>query len=262
MVNFGLLSDDGAIYAKFLPANVTSLIQPMDQGVIQSLKRRYRKRLLQRLIIEDDCGTSIVDFLKGINLKIVIDLVYAAWAEICKDTLRKSWRKIIPIVSICSKIMSQSPQAKASRGYGVWRGLRIRIDHGENAEEVAVTNDVPVDLFQVLGYEMESDEINTRLDSDVGDSGVQVYTDAEICEIVSRSSEPPEDEAYDEEEDEEEECQISNSDAARMFEWGLSWLEHQPEATVYNTSVLRELHALAAKKRMESIKQTKLGKYF
>ena len=84
--------------------------------------------------------------------------------------------------------------------------------------------------------------------------------DAEICEIVSQSSEPPEDEAYDEEEDEkEEECQISNSDAARMFERGLSWLEHQPEATVYNTSVLRELHALAAKKRMESIKQTKLS---
>ena len=63
--------------------------------------------------------------------------------------------------------------------------------------------------------------------------------DAEICEKVSRSSEPPEDEAFDEEEDEEEEeCQISNSDAARMFEWGLSWLEHQPESTVYNTSVL------------------------
>ena len=91
-----LVSDDGAIYAKILPANVTSLIQPMDQGVIQSLKRRYKKRLLQRLIIEDDCGTSIV---KGINLKIVMDLVYAAWPEICKDTLRKSWRKIIPIVS-------------------------------------------------------------------------------------------------------------------------------------------------------------------
>ena len=102
--------------------------------------------LLQRLIIEDDCGTSIVDFLKGINLKIVIDLVYAAWAEICKDTLRKSWRKIIPIVSRTSKCTpvlaklyelavsdeedtDQSPQAKASRGCGVWRGLRIRIDH-------------------------------------------------------------------------------------------------------------------------------------
>ena len=35
-----LVSDDGAIYAKFLPANVTSLIQPMNQGVIQGGTRR------------------------------------------------------------------------------------------------------------------------------------------------------------------------------------------------------------------------------
>ena len=33
-----LVSDDGAILAKFLPPNVTSLIQPMDQGVIQCVK--------------------------------------------------------------------------------------------------------------------------------------------------------------------------------------------------------------------------------
>jgi hypothetical protein len=34
---------------------------------------------MERLIIEDDTGTSIVDFLKGI--KAVIDLVHAAWTE-------------------------------------------------------------------------------------------------------------------------------------------------------------------------------------
>ena len=34
------------IKAKFLPPNVTSLIQPMDQGVIENIKRRYRKRLM------------------------------------------------------------------------------------------------------------------------------------------------------------------------------------------------------------------------
>ena len=38
-----LVSDDGKIYAKFLPANITSLIQPMDQGVLESMKRTYRK---------------------------------------------------------------------------------------------------------------------------------------------------------------------------------------------------------------------------
>ncbi len=71
----------------------------MDQGVIQSLKKRYKKELLQRLIIEDDLGTSIVDFLKGVNLKVVVDLLHLAWTEISKDTLRKSWRKILPITT-------------------------------------------------------------------------------------------------------------------------------------------------------------------
>ena len=42
------------IVAKYLPPNVTSLIQPMDQGVLESLKRRYKKKLLHRLLIEEE----------------------------------------------------------------------------------------------------------------------------------------------------------------------------------------------------------------
>lgn len=64
-----LTSTDGKIFAKFLPPNVTSLIQPMDQGVIESVKRRYKLKLLRRLVIEDECGISVVDFLKGQNCR-------------------------------------------------------------------------------------------------------------------------------------------------------------------------------------------------
>lgn len=35
------VSDCGNIFSCFSPPNVTSLIQPMDQGVIQNLKCRY-----------------------------------------------------------------------------------------------------------------------------------------------------------------------------------------------------------------------------
>ncbi|KOC71274.1 Jerky protein homolog-like, partial [Habropoda laboriosa] len=38
----------------FLPPNVTSLIQPMDQSVIETFKRNYRKILLRRLLFADD----------------------------------------------------------------------------------------------------------------------------------------------------------------------------------------------------------------
>ena len=43
-----LVSEDQKIVAKFLPPNVTSLIQPMDQGVLESLKRCYRRKLLEK----------------------------------------------------------------------------------------------------------------------------------------------------------------------------------------------------------------------
>ena len=102
------------------------------------------------------------------------------------------------------------------------------------------------------------------MDSDIGNSGVQIYTDDEICELLSRSTDDiePEDGDGDDGEEDEEPCPVTNSDAPKMFDRCLAWLKHQPEVTIYNTSVLRELHALAAKKRMQSIKQTKLDKYF
>ena len=33
------VSEDGQIFVKFLPPNVTSLIQPMNQGVLEALKQ-------------------------------------------------------------------------------------------------------------------------------------------------------------------------------------------------------------------------------
>ena len=58
-----LVSEDGKIIAHYLPPNVTSLIQPMDQGVLEALKRQYKKKILRRLLIGEENGESVVDFL-------------------------------------------------------------------------------------------------------------------------------------------------------------------------------------------------------
>ena len=43
-----------------------------------------------------------------------------------------------------------------------------------------------------------------------------------------------------------------------MIEKRLTWLEYQPEVNPYNTCMLRELHALAVRKRGESLKERTL----
>ena len=50
----------------------------MDQGVLQMVKKRYKKKLLRRLIIEDDMGGSVVSFLNSVNMKVVAEVAAEA----------------------------------------------------------------------------------------------------------------------------------------------------------------------------------------
>ncbi|XP_043466354.1 tigger transposable element-derived protein 2-like [Leptopilina heterotoma] len=69
-----LTSDDGNITCYFLPANTTSLIQPMDQSVIETFKQYW----------------------KAYNLKHVIDNSSDAWAEVSEETLKRCSNKLWP----------------------------------------------------------------------------------------------------------------------------------------------------------------------
>jgi hypothetical protein len=76
--------------SRFLPANVTSLIQPMDQGIIESLKRRHRQKfvgvLLDR-IEKTESGNGLVQAIKTISIKEVIYMIEEAWDKILPTTL-------------------------------------------------------------------------------------------------------------------------------------------------------------------------------
>ena len=158
------------------------------------------------------------------------------------------------------------------------QGVRIRINLASEADSFdndGIINDFNDDdvsaesfatYFEEIGLKLEDEEIEKWLTTDDNDSGIQLYTDDEICEFVSH----PNTEAQQEDEDTEDEdtedeqpaCLVRHSEAAQMFEKCLGWLENQPEATVYNKTLLRELQELAIKKRMECIVQSKITKYF
>ena len=62
---------DGSVTCMFLPPNTTSLIQPMDQGVLQAMKNHYKRKLLQKVICDQDLDPTqnIKEIVKQLTVK-------------------------------------------------------------------------------------------------------------------------------------------------------------------------------------------------
>nr|XP_012151897.1 PREDICTED: jerky protein homolog-like [Megachile rotundata] len=77
----------------YLPPNTTSLIQPMDQGVIAKFKTLYRHQILRRILQYEK---RMEEFYKSFNIKDCIDLVNKSWMDITATNIYNSWSKILP----------------------------------------------------------------------------------------------------------------------------------------------------------------------
>ena len=83
-----LNSIDGKITSRFFRPSVTAFIQPMDQVVLESMKRVYRKNLLRDLISKT--SNEMIPFIKEINMLDGINHISIAWDQVASDTIRKS----------------------------------------------------------------------------------------------------------------------------------------------------------------------------
>ena len=52
----------------FLPANITSVLQPLDQGIIQNVKMHYKRKLLNCALAKIETASSVVDVQKSVNV--------------------------------------------------------------------------------------------------------------------------------------------------------------------------------------------------
>ena len=100
-----LVSADGKITAKFLPPNITALVQPIDQEVLETIKRVYRKLILRDLISQ--LTFTIEDFLKRIDMIKIVGTVSSAWYMVKPSSIRNSWNKLMPLQKSSSKQIIQ-----------------------------------------------------------------------------------------------------------------------------------------------------------
>lgn len=87
----------GEIEVAFLPPNVTSLIQPLDQGIIEMAKRYYRFLLSSSLLAAQEEGLSVIEQLKTVNPGRGIQWIHEAWTTVPPATIYKCWKKLWPV---------------------------------------------------------------------------------------------------------------------------------------------------------------------
>jgi hypothetical protein len=76
----------------FLPPNVTSVVQHLDQGIIASFKIQYKKKLMRWLLSQYDDAT-LEDLRKVVpNIKQTIMWSYEIWSELDAQIIRCCWR--------------------------------------------------------------------------------------------------------------------------------------------------------------------------
>ena len=193
-----LQSDDGEISCIYLPPNTTSLIQPMDQGVLENIKRRYKRDLLLRLLNDDVGSLNIAEFSKTLNIKDAVLMSAKSWDEVDVSSIAKSWNKL----------------------------LKCTDESDRNSD--GARDDVDVDSL-LNDMEVPSEEkIMEWLRADEGDPGYQEFTEEEIISIAREENEGA---LTNEDADDDDEIippTVSHATACQSIQTLLTYLEQQP----------------------------------
>ncbi|CAG4934403.1 unnamed protein product [Parnassius apollo] len=195
--------ENGKFKVKFLPSNVTSLLQPMDQSIIETLKRIYRKQLLRRLLSVDEDNVEVVlSFFKEMNLKECCYMVVDAWDLIEKKTLNKAWN---------------------------------RVHNRENENLItnmddSILEDINDLMLKIqICQDCDEDDMKEWITCDSNDQGFQIMSDDEIVENILQINEQQEMQEDETEEniDIENDAGPSHDEALQALETALSGLKNK-----------------------------------
>ena len=77
----------------FLSKNITSRLQPLDVGIIQNFKVKYRKRLVKYVLARINEYLSTTQISKDVNILIVIRWAQEAPKEVTGTTIKNCFEK-------------------------------------------------------------------------------------------------------------------------------------------------------------------------
>ncbi|XP_064081037.1 tigger transposable element-derived protein 1-like [Macrobrachium nipponense] len=157
------------VQLEFLPANTTSLLQPMDQGVIRAFKALYTRNSLGHLVkaMDDDSEFTLKGFWRKFKIATCLNVIDRSLRDMKKETLNSCWKKLWP--ECVNDYKGFSPQ---------------EIQH------LAIDN--AVKLAKILGGEgfddITKDEVGSLIDTHT-----ELLTDQDLEEIIDSDIDDNED---------------------------------------------------------------------
>ena len=83
---------DPNVRVEFLPPNTTSIIQPMDQGVIATAKAIYKKITFTKA---HETHKTLAAFLKDYDILQAVNNFANAWSQVTKKNMRAVWNPLL-----------------------------------------------------------------------------------------------------------------------------------------------------------------------
>lgn len=240
----------GEIIVKFFPPNVTSIMQPMDQGVLENIKKNYRRLFLEHLLAYTE-KEDIINGLRKITLKNVIYWVSQAWDSVRASTIQKSWSKTIDFENSCDS-EEDIPLSELASKFRGRKEMLCETDKNEEEEK---------SLFELM-QTIEGCENVTRQDVVEWTTADDLEEELSIEEITAAFQETGEDDDDDEVVDGEPPIKISHQEGFAALEKALIYIEQQPEATAADLLLLNRWRNIAARKRRCNLKQKQIDHYF
>lgn len=220
-----LNSIDEHFSVMYLPPDVTVALQPMNQGIIKSIKDHYRKTLTIRLLLSNDIGAD--DFIDNLTIKDCCEMIACSWQSFSSPILSKTWESLLTDKNIAREQDSSPPKP-------------------------VLPSELASSFNQLEDFQVTESDVEAWLNEDSGDHGWAPLTDEQlIAEAIG-----PETfnvnvdikcEHYDEIMQEQDE-QYSAQDALSAIDIVYKWYEKQHTCILEDLEILNKIRNTAMAK--------------
>lgn len=231
----------------FFPANCTSILQPLDMGIIKCFKGYYRKRLVDSALVNIE--NKVENPLKGVNIKEACDNIAGSWWEVTEKTISNCWRKAgISLVEDDDRLEIQ--------------------EKNDVSDEVQCAKNLERSVAHLEERTAKKFEISVE-DYLTADDEIMVFAGISDEDILSEITDEKENDAEEEEDDDDEDTGdpshslLTAHEALQSIQSLRTFFSSLPSTNVDHFRALDSMHRLVSDLTVKKMnKQTKIMDFF